>query len=68
MPYYMYILYSAAIDKYYVGSCEDINIRLKQHNSSKTRSTSHGIPWQIMKQEIFDTRDEAVKRELLLKR
>ena len=27
----VYILHSAASDKFYIGSCEDLDLRLKQH-------------------------------------
>jgi len=30
---FVYILYSASLDKYYVGEAIDIEDRIKQHNS-----------------------------------
>jgi len=44
MSYKMYILYSAKMDRYYIGSCEDLNIRIAQHNSGRNKSTKPGIP------------------------
>ena len=32
---YFYILYSAKIDKYYVGSCLDLSKRLIEHNTKE---------------------------------
>jgi putative endonuclease len=29
---FVYILYSKTANKYYIGSCEDLEIRLKQHS------------------------------------
>jgi putative endonuclease len=31
----VYILYSELMDKYYVGSCKDINIRLNEHKQKE---------------------------------
>ncbi|MBS1610291.1 MAG: GIY-YIG nuclease family protein [Bacteroidetes bacterium] len=30
---FVYILNSKSLDKYYIGSCEDLNLRLEQHFS-----------------------------------
>ena len=48
MPFTLYILYSESNDKYYVGSCADISIRLAQHNSGRNISTKSGAPWKIV--------------------
>ncbi|WP_394342104.1 GIY-YIG nuclease family protein [Pontibacter virosus] len=43
MAYYTYILYSEKVDRYYVGSCQDMETRLVQHNSGRNTSTKAGI-------------------------
>ena len=45
----LYILYSPSIDSYYVGSCNDIAERLKDHNSSRYRSsfTARARDWEV---------------------
>ena len=68
MSFYMYILYSERKDRYYVGSCEDFNVRLEQHNSGRNKSTSYGVPWTMKKVEEFSTRAEATARELHIKK
>ena len=30
---YLYILFSKSINKYYIGSCKDLDIRLEQHKN-----------------------------------
>ncbi|MBD1396744.1 GIY-YIG nuclease family protein [Pontibacter sp. JH31] len=35
MAYYTYILYSKKTDHYYVGSCQDMEIRLAQYNAGR---------------------------------
>jgi len=31
----VYILYSISLDKYYIGSCKDLKLRLEEHSSKK---------------------------------
>jgi len=68
MSFYVYILYSPTTNRYYIGSCEKVEIRLQQHNSGRNLSTKHGIPWHLKKTEIFKTRREAFKRESFIKK
>ena len=68
MPFFVYILYSSKNDKYYIGSCEDITVRLTQHNTGRNKSTHSGIPWVLMYTEKFETRSYAVSRELQIKK
>lgn len=64
----MYILYSAKLDRYYTGSCEEMSIRIIQHNSGRNRSTKAGVPWEIKYTEEYNTRNEAQSREMEIKR
>lgn len=68
MPFYVYILYSATSDKYYVGSTDDLTIRLNQHNTGRNISTKHGIPWVIKYTEMFSSRGESLNRENEIKK
>jgi len=49
MPYHAYILYSSKIDRFYIGSCENMTVRIQQHNASRNKSTKTGVPWEIKK-------------------
>jgi putative endonuclease len=66
--YYTYILYSSSTDRYYVGSCDDLTIRIAQHNAGRNKSTKAGVPWIIQYTETFSTRSDARKRELEIKK
>ena len=46
---YAYILYSKTIDNYYIGSCKEIENRLKQHrgNHFKTGFTKRTKDWKV---------------------
>ncbi len=67
MPYYTYILYSYSKDRYYIGSCEDLDSRLKHHNAGATPSTKSGRPWKIAWFEKHQTKTEAILQERLIK-
>jgi len=63
MPYYFYVLQSSKDGSLYKGSAENIEIRLAQHNSGKTKSLKHRIPFKMVYFEEFSTREEALARE-----
>jgi putative endonuclease len=65
--FYAYVLKSIEHDFYYKGHCEDILQRLEQHNSGKTKSIRHYIPFKLVYFEAFKTREEAIKRERYFK-
>jgi putative endonuclease len=65
MPFYVYILYSNKINKYYTGYREDISTRLTKHNQHSTPSTKSGIPWVLVKFEFYWNRylDAEIKKK-----
>ncbi|EAZ82345.1 GIY-YIG nuclease family protein [Algoriphagus machipongonensis] len=63
----VYALKSEKDGRIYVGFTQDINRRLKEHNSGKTRSTKGWVPWFIIFAEEVETREEARAREIYLK-
>ncbi|MEI7750058.1 MAG: GIY-YIG nuclease family protein [Candidatus Moraniibacteriota bacterium] len=65
--YHCYVLRSLGKGRYYIGSCENIAIRLKQHNNGAVKSTKVFAPWELMASESFSTRSEATARERQLK-
>ena len=66
--YFLYILYSQKLDRYYIGSSEDVVKRLERHNAGSVTSTRSGLPWEVKYTESFETRSEALQRELAIKR
>src|SRR5690554_1137262 len=65
--YYVYVLYSKKFGRMYVGMTVDPTVRLKEHNSGKTRSTKAFVPWELIHSEVYLTRDDAREREKYLK-
>jgi putative endonuclease len=65
--FYTYILKSTKDHKYYYGYCEDIQTCLKSHNMGKVRSTKSRRPFLLHYSEHFQTKTEAIRRELFFK-
>lgn len=65
--YTVYVLRSLTKEIRYVGFTVNINRRLKEHNSGRSKFTSRYMPWEIIKTEEFGTYAEARKREVYLK-
>jgi putative endonuclease len=66
--FYLYILYSKQVDRYYVGSTDDIQKRLQSHLSGISRYTAIAGDWVVVYSESFESRHEASKRELEIKK
>ena len=65
--YFVYVLWSQKLSKRYVGSSDDSERRLAEHNTGSNKFTKGGIPWIKIYQEEFQTKTEALKREKFLK-
>jgi putative endonuclease len=53
--YYVYILYSAKLDRFYTGMSKFSAKRLRQHNHGQTRWTSQANDWQeVWRKEVSD--------------
>jgi len=68
MSFYVYILYSKKIDKYYVGQSDNVEQRLQSHLAGISGYTSVAEDWEIVHTETFETRIEAIKRENQIKK
>jgi putative endonuclease len=67
MAFFVYILYSASHDIYYVGQTSDLAERIKRHNSGSEKFTSPCCPWVLKCSIEKKTRSEAVILEKKLK-
>ena len=65
--YFMYVLYSRTFRRFYKGYCSDPEKRLKEHNSGGTKSTKPFRPWELIYSEVFNSLNEALKREKYFK-
>lgn len=64
---YVYVLRSLKDNRFYVGMSQDVDKRLKEHNTGKTKSTKGFRPWEIILIEEYPDRTTARKREKYLK-
>ncbi len=51
--WYVYILYSSKIDRFYTGVTENVAWRLERHNMGWGRYTKRGIPWELKYFKFF---------------
>ena len=65
--FFVYILYSQNLQRYYVGSTESVEKRLQEHNTGKSKSTRGGVPWELIHTESFPTRSDAMHQEQKIK-
>lgn len=65
--WFVYILYSATWDRYYVGVTDEVRRRFREHNAGHSPSTKGGEPWQLVHIEEFASITEAYRRERSIK-
>ena len=63
----VYILQSLKDKRTYVGSTNNFERRLVQHQTGKVISTKHRVPFKVLLTEEFESLKEARKRELWYK-
>ncbi|MET0467014.1 MAG: GIY-YIG nuclease family protein [Chitinophagaceae bacterium] len=69
MEWYLYILYSPILDRYYVGyTGDELAERLRRHNSKHRGFTGTAGDWRIVYTESFPDKLSAHQRELDIKR
>ncbi len=66
--YFVYILYSPDIDKYYIGSTENLTSRLAKHLSQHSGFTGKAKDWIMVYCEQLLTKNDALKRETEIKK
>ncbi len=69
MTYYVYILFSPSLNKYYIGfTADDIYQRLRKHNSNHKGFTGGMGDWEVKYTEPFNAKAEAMIREKQIKK
>lgn len=65
--YYTYVLKSKKDEKLYVGFCEDLQKRLKEHNDGLVSATKNRRPLELVYCEACKNKIDSLKREKSLK-
>jgi putative endonuclease len=65
--FYTYVIQSES-QRYYIGSTNDLNKRIKDHNRGLSKWTSRYKNWKLIYFEKFSTRKEAIIRENKIKK
>ena len=65
--YSVYVLKSESSGKYYVGMSQNVDSRLREHNSGKSKFTSGHVPWVLIYSEPIGDASTARVREKYLK-
>jgi len=65
--FYVYVLVNESKTKTYVGSTENLNKRLEEHNAGKVKSSKPYRPYKILHYEEFDSLAGARRREVYYK-
>jgi putative endonuclease len=68
LKYFVYILYSKNINRYYTGVTYSPKLRLLRHLSKLSRFTKQADDWKLMKTFEFNTRSEAMRFEKQIKK
>ena len=71
MQYFVYLIVAKNKNNNfisYVGYTSDIKKRLILHNSSKGAKYTRGSKWKLLYKEIFESKSDAMKREIILKK
>ena len=63
----VYILKNSISGRHYIGSTNDIERRLSEHNRGQTKSTRQEGVWEVIYTEEFENALEAKQREKLIK-
>ena len=61
--FHVYVLKSEKTGRRYVGSCENLETRVRRHNLGHSKATRHGVPWTLVHSETFSNRVDATGRE-----
>lgn len=65
--FFVYVIKSKVDGRLYKGMTDNLERRVKEHNSGKMKSTKGYVPWYLVYSEVFDSREEARLREVFLK-
>ncbi len=67
MEFYVYILFSASQNKYYVGYTSGLEERIRKHNAHHKGFTGIATDWALVYKEKYGSKKVAMEREQKIK-
>jgi len=61
--YYVYILFSRKLKRFYIGRTANLKVRLKTYNCGNSNYTSRGVPWELVYYSDFINKNDAISEE-----
>ena len=70
MEYFVYILFSEKLNRFYVGTTDHVEQRLYEHNTAHYDATftSKGIPWTLFLSITCQSSEQAYRLERFIKK
>jgi putative endonuclease len=65
--FFVYIIFSPGLDKFYVGYTGNLEKRLMEHNTGVSTYTSKSADWELKWVKEFSSREEAMIEEKRIK-
>lgn len=65
--YYVYILQSKTDRTFYIGHTNNLENRLKRHNSGRAKYSKRHRPWLLIYSEEYNNKKDAYRREMEIK-
>ena len=65
--YFVYILQSQSTGHFYIGQCDHLIERFREHQRGASLATRNRGPWWMPYYEAYSTRSDALRRERELK-
>jgi putative endonuclease len=66
--YFVYILQSLKTGRYYIGSTNNVERRISEHNGGKTKSLRSHRPLELKFCKSFDIKQKAIDMEIKIKK
>ncbi len=68
MEFVVYIIYSANVNRYYIGHCQNLAERMSRHNGGRSKYTKMAKDWKVMWTKDCCSRADAMGLEREIKK
>ncbi|MBU4332748.1 GIY-YIG nuclease family protein [Patescibacteria group bacterium] len=65
--FYVYVLKSIKVGKFYIGFTENLKRRILEHKTGQVKSTRNWLPLELVYYEAYKSKKDALIRERRLK-